>query len=50
MQDSVFVTERYTLAELMHKAPNGVRFECTPLAVGVHIALEILFAELENQN
>jgi len=50
MKYSVLMTERNTFTELMHKATNGVRLESTALSVGIHIALEILFAEFENEN
>jgi len=44
------VTECNTLAELMHEAPDRVWFERTPLAMSVHVALEVLFAEFEDQD
>lgn len=44
------MTKSDTFAQLMHKAADSIGLEGTALSVGVHIALKILFAKLENQD
>lgn len=36
--------------ELVHEAADGFRVECTTYTVSVHVLLEILFTELEDED
>lgn len=50
MQNTVLVTERGALQELIHEAPNRRRLESAAVAVLIHILLKILVTVLEYEN
>lgn len=50
MQYAVLMTESCPFEELKHEASDCGRIESTSLAVCVHVPLEILVAELKDEN
>lgn len=50
MQDTVLVTERGALQELIHKASNRRGLESAAVAVLIHILFEVLVTILEYKN
>lgn len=50
MQDTVLVTERSTLQELVHEASNRRGVESAAVAVLIHILFKILVTVLEYKN
>ncbi len=50
MKHSILVAERSALEQLIHEAAYGQGFESAPLAMRVHISLEILLAVLEYED
>ena len=50
MQHAVLVAERGSLEQLVHETANSERVQSASFAVRIHILLEILLAELEDEN
>jgi hypothetical protein len=50
MQDPVLVAKRCALEKLVHETSDGHRVECTPIAMLVHVFLEILVTVFEDKD
>ena len=50
VENSVLVAEGNTFTQLIHETPHSGQLESAALSVGVHVALEILLAEFENED
>jgi hypothetical protein len=50
VENSVLMAEGDTFAQLVHETPDGGQIEGPALSVSVHVALEILLAEFENED
>jgi hypothetical protein len=50
MENSVLMAEGNTFAKLVHETPHSGQVESAALSVSVHVALEVLLAEFENED
>ena len=50
MKDPILVAKCGTLEELVHETPDGDRIEGAPVAMDVHVFLEIALAVFEDQD
>lgn len=50
MQHSILVAEASSLEQLIHETPDDVGIESTAISVGVHVLLQVLIAEFEDED
>ena len=50
MQHSILMAKGCAHDELEHEAPDCIRFECTAVAMRIHVFLEVPFTVLEDKD